>query len=172
MFEPAIFERIPANTFYDFGKQVFPELLADGLPFYAMNLGDAYWRDVGTPGEYRGANEDVVEGRMIPAGARARGVPRDVTVPPSAHVDENVRVGDGVRIFDNVVIKGPSVIGDGVEINEGAKIERSIVWNGARIEDGVHVKNSIVGERYVVSEGTTLDGEIVANEPAEVTRPA
>ena len=166
VFEPAIFDRIPANTFYDFGKQVFPELLADGLPFYAMNLGGAYWRDIGTPAEYRAANFDVVEQRIVPAGARPRGVPAGVKIPPSAHVDANVRVGEGARIFDEVVIKGPSVIGDGVEIGEGAHVERSILWNGARIGDGVHVTDSIVGERYVVTEGTRLENAIVANEPA------
>lgn len=166
VFEPAIFSRIPANAFYDFGKQVFPELLADGLPFYGVDLGGAYWRDVGTPTEYRLANEDVVEERFVPLGARARGVPESVHVPPGAQIEDNVRVGDGVTISDQVYVGGPSVIGDGVTLAEGVHIERSVIWNGARIGDGCKIVDSIVGEKYRVDPGTTLQSAIVANEPA------
>ncbi len=81
VFEPAIFDRIPANTFYDFGKQVFPELVADGLPFYGMELKGAYWRDIGTPDEYRRATDDVLSGRVHVRGARATGIPPGVVVP-------------------------------------------------------------------------------------------
>ncbi|HTD34112.1 MAG TPA: nucleotidyltransferase family protein, partial [Candidatus Elarobacter sp.] len=91
VFEPAIFERIPANTFYDFGKQVFPELLRDGLPFYGMKLEGAYWRDIGTPDEYRRATEDVLYGRVTIAGARATGVPASATVASGARIEDPVR---------------------------------------------------------------------------------
>jgi NDP-sugar pyrophosphorylase family protein len=165
VFEPEIFTRIPAKTFYDFGKQVFPELLVDGLPFYAMKLHNAYWRDIGTPGEYRLANEDVVEGRVVPVGARTRGVPPSVRVPASARIDENVRIGDGVVVGDRVVVAGPSVIGDGVRLGDGVRIERSIVWKGAHIGAGAVLRDAIVGERYRVDPGTTVDGAIVGNDP-------
>src|SRR5581483_8829730 len=165
VFEPAIFERIPANTFYDFGKQVFPELLRDGLPFYAMQLAGAYWRDVGTPGEYRAANEDVLSGRVRVHGARATGVPASVTVPPDARIEGDVRVGEGVRIGHGVRIAGPSVVGDDVEIGDGAVLERAIVWDGARIGSGATLRDAIVGERYRVDDGVTLTDAIVANEP-------
>lgn len=165
VFEPEIFARIPAKTFYDFGKQVFPELLADRLPFYGLDLGNAYWRDVGTPDEYRRANEDIVDGRMTPVGARTRGVAPGVKIPPSAKIEENVRVGDGVVILDEVCVSGPSVIGDGVRLSEGVHIERSIVWNNAVIGDGAVLRNTIVGEGYRVEPGATLEGAIVANEP-------
>src|ERR1700682_2198487 len=67
VFEPAIFGRIPADTFYDFGKQVFPELVEDELPFYGMKLKGTrselapYWRDIGTPAEYLAGTQDVIE---------------------------------------------------------------------------------------------------------------
>lgn len=166
VFETAIFDRIPADTFYDFGKQVFPELLRDGLPFYAMNFEGAYWRDIGTPDEYRRATEDVLAGRVRIKGARATGIPADVTVPGDARIEGDVRVGDGVEIGAGVRIAGPSVIGDRVRIGAGATLERAIVWNGSTIGAHAAVRDSIVGERYVVDDGARLDGAIVANEPA------
>ncbi len=166
VFEPAIFERIPANTFYDFGKQVFPELVAGGLPFYGMELKGAYWRDIGTPEEYRRATEDVLSGRVHVRGARATGIPPDVSVPGDARIEGDVRIGDGVEIGNQAVIVGPSVIGDGVRIGDSAVLERAIVWNGASIGARATVRDTIVGERYVVDDGTMLEGAIVANEPS------
>jgi len=165
VFEPAIFDRIPANTFYDFGKQVFPELLRDALPFYAMNLRGAYWRDIGTPGEYRAATADVLSGRVTIAGARATGVPPDVDVPPDARIGRDVRVGERVRIGRGARLADLTVVGDDVEIGEGATLERTIVWDGARIGAHATLREAIVGERYRVDDGLTLDGAIVANEP-------
>ena len=48
--------------------------------FYGMRLGSAYWRDIGTPSEYRLATEDVLAGRVRLRGARATGVPAGVRV--------------------------------------------------------------------------------------------
>jgi mannose-1-phosphate guanylyltransferase len=167
VFEPAIFERIPAGTFFDFGKQVFPELLRDGLPFYAMKLEGSYWRDIGTPDEYRRATDDVLCGRVEIRGARATGVPPSASVASDARIEGPVRVGEGAQIASAARIVGPSVIGDGVRVGEGATLERTIVWNGATIGARATLRDAIVGERYVVGDGETLDGAIVANEPAE-----
>lgn len=166
VFEPEIFDRIPANTFYDFGKQVFPELVAEGLPFYGMQLHGAYWRDVGTPGEYRQATADVLEGRVRPVGARATGVPASARVARSARVEGSVRVGERAVIGENARLVGPTVVGDDVVIGAGAVLERSIIWNGARIGAGATLRDAIVGERYVVDDGAALSDAIVANEPA------
>ena len=165
VFEPAIFEHIPANTFYDFGKQVFPALVEAGLPFYGMELRGAYWRDVGTPGEYRQATADVLEGRIALQGTRTTGVPASARVAADARIEGAVRVGERARIASGARIVGPSVIGDEVEVGAGATVERSIVWNGARIGAGATLRDAIVGERYAVADDTTLDGDIVANEP-------
>ena len=166
VFEPEIFARVPAATFYDFGKQVFPELLADGLPFYGMHLEDAYWRDIGTPDEYRRASADVLAGRVRVRGARASGFPPGAALPPDARIEGDVRVGEGVDFGAGVRIAGPSVVGDGVRLGAGAVLERAIVWNGATIGAGATVRDSIVGERFVVDDGSTLEDAIVANEPA------
>ena len=165
VFEPAIFDRIPANTFYDFGKQVFPELLADGLPFYGMQLDGTYWRDVGTPDEYRRATEDMLHSRVIVRGARPTGVPEGTQIGEEVRVEAPVRVGEGVIIGHGVRIAGPSVIGDRVKIGKDAVLERAIVWDGAVIGARATVRDSIVGDRYVVAEGAVLENAIVANEP-------
>ena len=55
--EPQVLEVIPAGQFYDFGKDVFPQLLAEGRPLYAMKP-KAYIQDVGTPERLAKAQHD------------------------------------------------------------------------------------------------------------------
>jgi NDP-sugar pyrophosphorylase family protein len=165
VFEPAIFDRIPANTFYDFGKQVFPELLADGLPFYGMTLTGAYWRDIGTPSEYRRANVDVLEGRVRLVSGRTNGVPPDASVGADVVIDGDVRIGARAVIGDNVRIVGPTVIGNDAQIGAGAFIERSILWDAVTIGAHATVSDAIVGNAYAVPQAAAVMGEIVANHP-------
>src|SRR5262249_17301278 len=73
-FSPEILEHVPAGEFYDFGKQVFPSLQAASAPFYGYDARGAYWADIGTPGEYRRASYDVVNGVFAIPGTRANGV--------------------------------------------------------------------------------------------------
>jgi mannose-1-phosphate guanylyltransferase len=166
VFEPAIFDRIPSGTFYDFGKQVFPELLRDGLPFYAMRLQGAYWRDIGTPDEYRRATDDLLYGRVRIAGARVTGIAPTATVAHGARLQGPIRVGEGAEIASGACVVGPAVIGDRVKVGVSATLERTIVWNDATIGAGASLRDTIVGEGYAVADGAVLDGAIVANEPA------
>jgi len=166
VFEPAIFDRIPASQFWDFGKNVFPDLQRDGAPFYGMEMQGAYWRDIGTPGEYRLGTRDVLEGRLRLGDARVRGYPPAATLGDDVRIEGDVRIGSRARIGDGVRLIGPAVVGDGVVVGAGATIENSIVWDGARIGKGARVADSIVGIDFEISAGASIEGAIVANEPA------
>ncbi len=167
VFEPSIFERIPAGEFWDFGRNVFPDLQRDGAPFYGMAMSGAYWRDIGTPNEYRLATRDVLEGRVRLLGnARVRGYPSDASLGDDVRIEGDVRIGSHARVDDGARLIGPSVIGDGVSVGAGATIENSIVWDGARIGRGARVVDSIVGIGFEIAAGATIEGAIVANEPA------
>lgn len=150
-FTPEIFDRIPSGVFYDFGKNVFPELQETGAAFYGYDARGAYWCDIGTPGEYRRATNDVLSGAF--------------RIPGHERVKDSVWLGSGARVAPDAVIVGPSVIGDGVEIGSGARVERSIVWQGSTIGERAVLRDSIVGMNYRVEPGANLDGAIVANEP-------
>ena len=162
VFSRAIFDRIPAATFYDFGKQVFPELLAGDLPFYGFDAKDAYWCDIGTPSEYRRASADVVNGRFTIPNTRGSGADPTATIAASANVDRNVWIGANARVGEHVRIIGPSVIGNGVTIEDRAVVEASIIWENSTIGGGATLRNSIVGRDYLVAPSLALTGEVVA----------
>jgi NDP-sugar pyrophosphorylase family protein len=165
VFEPEIFNYIPAAQFYDFGKGVFPSLLEAGAAFYGMRLTGAYWRDIGTPSEYRLATADVLAGRVHLRGARTKGLPSGAPLGDDLQILGDVRLGENVSIGRRVKITGPSVIGDGVRIGDDATIDSSIVWDGATLGERAELHNSIVGVAYDVPAGTSLVDRIVANEP-------
>jgi mannose-1-phosphate guanylyltransferase len=164
VFEPEIFDYIPAETFYDFGKQVFPSLLEGGAAFYGMRLGGAYWRDIGTPSEYRLATEDVLAGRVSLRGARASGLPPGMQLGNDVRIEGAVRLGTNVTVGRGVRIVGPTVIGDNVRIGDDAVVEHSILWDSATIGARVRVRGSIVGIDYDVPADSLLIDRIVANE--------
>lgn len=151
VFSPAIFERIPTGEVYDFGKQVFPALQRDGAAFYGFEARGAYWCDIGTPGEYRRATDDLLTGAFA---------------IPDVHPRGNVWIGSRTAIADDASVAGPSVIGDGVIVESGARIEHSIIWQDAVVERGAVVRDSIVGSAYRVPAGARLENAIVANDEA------
>ena len=163
-FSPEIFDRIPEDTFYDFGKQVFPELLADKKPFFGFDARDAYWCDIGTPDEYRRASDDVVNGLFKIPGTRTNGTDPSAHVDPTAQIDPNVWVGPNATIGAHVRIAGPSVIGADVTIGAGTVIDHTIVWQGATIGERANVRDTVIGMRYDIPDGITLNGAVVANE--------
>lgn len=168
VFEPPVLARIPAGAFYDFGKNVFPELQAESAAFYGQHVPGAYWCDIGTPAEYRRATADVLSGRVRLLGtARVRGLPPGATLGEELVIEGDVRIGEGVTFGKRVHIRGPAVLGDRVHVGDDAIVDRSIIWDDSRIGERAHVIDSIVGISYSVAADTTLDNRIVANEPAE-----
>jgi NDP-sugar pyrophosphorylase family protein len=61
LLEPAVLDAIPVGVACDFGRDVFPKLLAQRQPLYAMKP-DAYVQDIGTPERLAKAQEDYKKG--------------------------------------------------------------------------------------------------------------
>jgi NDP-sugar pyrophosphorylase family protein len=57
--EPDVVNRIPADTFYDFGRDLFPQLLEQGVSMYGWVVPDGtYVLDIGTPEKLTQAQHD------------------------------------------------------------------------------------------------------------------
>ena len=165
VFEPAIFDRIPAATFYDFGKQVLPELVADGVPFFAHVI-DGYWSDVGDLHEYRRGNFDALAGRVrvdIPGREQSPGiwVGEGTAISASAVIEPPVLLGEGCVVGEGTTLVGPVVIGDGTVIDAGARLHKTITWSGAHVGADSRVRGGIVGHRAHVHADASLDGTVV-----------
>jgi mannose-1-phosphate guanylyltransferase/mannose-1-phosphate guanylyltransferase/phosphomannomutase len=151
-FAPEIFDHIPEGVFYDFGKNVFPSLQQAGEAFYGYDARTAYWCDIGTPGEYRRATNDILTGHFH--------------IPGDQPLQSDVWISGSADVAGGATIVGPSVIGDNVTVAGGARVERSIIWQGAQIGAGAVVRDTIVGMEYSVQPGSIVENAIIANEPA------
>jgi mannose-1-phosphate guanylyltransferase len=163
-FSPAIFAHIPANEFYDFGKQVFPALQIAGERFYGFDARGAYWADIGTPGEYRRASYDVVRGVVHIPQTKPNGIDASAQLAAGIRIDGPVRIGAQVRVDEGVSIVGPCVLDESVRIEAGARLERAICWSGSSVGAGARLRDTILGKEYAVPTGCVLADTLVARD--------
>jgi len=62
--EPSVIDLIPEGAVYDFGHDLIPRLLEDGLPLYGYQT-DFYLLDIGTPEAYARAEADLRAGKVL-----------------------------------------------------------------------------------------------------------
>lgn len=159
IFEPHLLQRIPDKTFYDFGKQVFPELLAAGGGFYGMHQ-QAYWCDIGTPGEYRRAHRDALERRL------------KLELPEGAAISDSVLVSRHSTISPNSRVDGPTCIGADCVIEERALVSKSILWDGVRVGKAARVENAVLGVGVIVEPGAVVIGGEYGNKATIGKKPS
>jgi mannose-1-phosphate guanylyltransferase len=78
-------------------------------------------------------------------------------VPP-AIVERGSRIAPGAHVGSLVVL------GAGVEVGEGSKIERSVVLNGSQIGPRCTLQDCIVAAGVRIGEGTVVSGGAVLGE--------
>lgn len=150
LFSSEIFKRIPENISYDFGKDLFPTMLRNGIPIYA-SVAPGYWCDIGDSEAYYEANMRLTGGgNSIGKGC----ITENATVYSSVlmdgcrlgvgcHIDsailcEGVTVGDGARIEKGSVIGAGSVIGKNAILKAGTKLpSNTVIPDGKAINGGI-----------------------------------
>ncbi|MDR2420475.1 MAG: NTP transferase domain-containing protein [Oscillospiraceae bacterium] len=72
----SVLREIPERGEYDFGRDLFPRLLASGRGVRGLAM-RGYWRDIGTPGEYYACVRDAEAGRvrLSPSHGKAAALP-------------------------------------------------------------------------------------------------
>ena len=170
VFEPEIVDRIPPGRRVSVERETFPALVAEGT-LYAV-CSDAYWLDTGTPEAYLRANADLVAGvRAGPPAAGARELDRGVWTMGEARLDGLVRapslVGVGAEVETGAEVEA-SVIGAGGRVEAGATVDGSVILPGAVIERDALVRGSIVGHRAVVGRGAVLEPLTVVGDGTEI----
>ncbi len=153
LFDPEIFEHIPAKTFFDFGKQVFPHLLKENVKMSGYEM-SGYWCDIGSPAVYQQAHEDILTGRVkvdIPGKETRAGIwcGKDVSIDQAAVLEAPLFLGDGCVIAKDVFVCGPTVIGSRCRVGTGAVIKKSILWDDMHI----HPRTTVDGRILYMPKG-------------------
>jgi mannose-1-phosphate guanylyltransferase len=168
-FEPEIFEHIPAKSVYDFGRNLFPELVRQRLAFYGYQIkSSSFWMDIGTHMSYREAHWQLLEGR---SGMRVPGeevkphvwVGEGAVVSPQAYLRPPVLIGPGARVEAGAEINGPVVLGANTVVKEGAKVRRSVIWENCTLGNGSSLDDCLVGSGCLLQSGRSFTKIVIAS---------
>ncbi len=161
--EPAALKRIPTGLQVSIERETFPRMLEEPNTLFAMHS-DAYWIDIGTPDKYIRAHLDVIGGQLTRTpieGALEHGpgvwLQGDALVHPMAHVEPPVLLGDGVEICEGARVEA-SVLGPNVFIGANARVRRSVLLAGARVAPDAEINDSILGP------GAQLGGNVLLTD--------
>ena len=137
--EPALLERIPPDTFVDFGQDVWPSLVAAGEQIYAYTT-MAYWNDVGDLDALRDSILDAVLGNVkveLPGEEIDPGIWVDhgSRIDASAQIDPPIVVGANAVIEAGAQVRGPAAIGADCHVGREAAIRRAALLPGSVVPD-------------------------------------
>ncbi len=152
---PEALALIPEEGEYDFGKDLFPRMLAKGMTLCAYET-EGYWCDIGSLSAYRAAQKDMLEGKIRTFPAPADGIlcgerPEGeyVLIPP-AYIGKGVCIGTGAQI-------GPfAVLDDGCCVGAGAKVRDSVLLGCAYVGERAALTGAILCHAASVRRGASL----------------
>lgn len=147
--EPSVLDRIPEGVFYDFSKDLYPKMLADGCPMFGY-VTSGYWCDIGDLGAYRKCHFDILD--------------KKVKINISAEERKGVYIQQGALVEQGTHIMAPSYIGMGAVVKSGAKIlPYTVVGSDSRIAEGASVKQSIIQKNVSLGKNAQVRGSIIAD---------
>lgn len=165
IFEPEVFDLIPANEEFDIGSQLFPKIIEKGLKLHAISL-PFNWIDIGRISDFWEANQKIMQGdlRTIPMpGKKLReGVwtGLNVDIQPGSDIQGPVYIGSSSSIEAGCQIVGPTWIGNGCHIRSGARVSKSIIFDYTRIGADSIVQDSVAfGRFFVDKEGNKFESD-------------
>ncbi len=169
IFEPEVFKYIPSGVEYDIGSQLFPQLVADNAPFYAIPM-DFEWVDIGKVPDYWRAIRGVLSGEIknvqIPGHEVAPGIFTGLNVSVNwdkVDITGPVYIGGMTKIEDGAKIIGPAMIGPNCWICSGATVDNSVIFEWSRLAPGVRLVDKLVFGRYCVDKtGASIDVQAAA----------
>ncbi len=173
----------------DFGYDLIPYIIEQGLPVYGYELKD--WYDVGTPERYLKAMLDVLHGKLD-IGVSEQEILPDRNVWIQGYSEESLsRKQEIIRKYSEhkLSIDGAALIGRHTIIGDYSRIadsnidnfcilghnvtvERSAVMDGGKIGDYTQVTDSILGRKVLIESTkdnpTTIDSHSVIGNAARV----
>ena len=150
-----------AESENDFGKNIIPNMLKDGLAMYAYPF-RGYWKDVGTISSLWEANMDLLgaKPKLDIHDSNWEIYSRSLPLPPQkiseGSVVKNSLVTLGCYIQGTVI---NSLISSNVTIKPGAVVKDSVIFENAIIEADAKIEKAIVAEDTFIGEGAVIGDE-------------
>lgn len=159
LLEPDVLDLVPPRAKWSVERRLYPDLLAAGRTVLGhLPPAPYYWLDVGRIETYVQAHRDLLAGAVewfrpdCAAGERISGAWQGFG--PLA-------MGEGCEVGDGAVLGPFACLGRDVKIGAGAHVAASVLWDGAEVGDAARVENCILSSAARVQAGQTLTDEVV-----------
>lgn len=148
IFNYEIFNFIPANTFYDFAKNVFPSILKSGLKINTYEH-KGYWSDIGSLDQYHQSNIDLLNHILE-------------NYKPIVHETPTGKytIGENTEFGSNCTIKESCIIGSDCSFGNNVTIKNSIIWDNVKVADNTVIENSIILTDTHIKQ--SVNGQIIS----------
>ena len=169
LLERELLDLIPAGRAVSMERDFFPGLLERRIPAYGF-AARAYWRDIGSPEQYRLAQMDLLKGLvdtpLTPPGTRSGDVwvGAGVSIAPGAVVRGPAVLGAAVRLEPEASVGPLTVLGDNVRVGRGGRVEEAVLWEGVSVGEAAVVRACVVGSGAVIGQGARVSAGAVVGE--------
>ncbi|MTH52420.1 NTP transferase domain-containing protein [Bacillus mangrovi] len=151
VFEPEILEYIDSREPQDISRDVLPKLLKRGVN---MHQAAGYWSDIGSHGEYRSAQFDMLDGVKL--------ISPDWALNGTG--EKPVCIEEGCFIEQGAILEGPLLIGSGTVVEKGSRIgPYAIIGAGSHIESDAVIRHSILWDLQQIRSGAVIEGAVIAS---------
>ncbi|MEM2979112.1 MAG: NDP-sugar synthase [Methanomassiliicoccales archaeon] len=163
--ERGVLEEIPFEEKFDFSKNLFPKLLANGRGVYGYKI-SGLWKDIGRPFDLLEANLLMAQriNRQSEKAIYGAQIERDQggNVEPleDSFLGRDVRLGSTSRITSSVIGR-ESTIGERTEIIDSLILARCTIFEECMIEHCVVGEGCVIGPRVNISGCVLGDGVLV-----------
>ncbi len=150
--KPEILKHIPKGENFDFAKDLFPQLMQEGVELIA-GYAEGYWRDVGNPDSYREVHEDIMSGRV------------DFSLPGKKikYPDGAIYSDEAYKLDESIEIIGKVVLGKNVHIGKRTKLKNVVMGDDITIGEDCKISNTVIWENVTIQRGTKLDNGVICN---------
>lgn len=149
-----------ADTDHDFGGDIIPAMLNDGLKLQAYRF-KGYWRDVGTLSSLHEANLDVALNRsdLNLYGDSSTRIYTEDTYSLPQYLGRQASIVSSIANQGAIILGHvkSSVISNEVLIEEDAIVDKCVVMEGSVIKRGAKLYNAILAPNTVIEAGVEVN---------------
>ena len=168
LLERDVVERIPAGRAVSIEREIFPELVGDGLYGY---LAAGYWIDIGTPRRYLEGTWDLLAGVIdssLPERDETGSLVYEGGLTSGAHIGPQAVVGHHCSVGSDSSVER-AVLHDRVAVGADCTLRECIVAQGVRIGDGAEVRGgAVVGKDAQIAAGAVVEEDARVQPGEEV----
>ena len=169
LLEREVIERIPAGRAVSIEREIFPELVGEGLYGYAAA---GYWVDIGTPRRYLEGTWDLLAGVIdssLPERDETGSLVYEGGLTSGAHIGPQAVVGRHCSVGSDSSVER-AVLHDRVAVGADCTLRECIVAEGTRIGDGAEVRaGAVIGKGARIAPGAVVDEDARVQPGEEVT---